>query len=40
MAVVRHPQKHFIAGSSAEVIRELERFHEVRHTLHVSVSGR
>ena len=27
--VVRHPQKHFIAGSSAEVIRELERFHEV-----------
>lgn len=27
--VVRSPQKHFIAGSSAEVIRELERFHEV-----------
>lgn len=27
--VVCHPQKHFIAGSSAEVIRELERFHEV-----------
>ena len=27
--VVRHPQKHFVAGNSAEVIRELERFHEV-----------
>ena len=25
--VVRSPQKHFIAGSSAEVIEELERFH-------------
>ena len=27
--VVRNPQKHFVAGSSAEVIRELERFHDV-----------
>ena len=27
--VVRHPQKHFVAGNSAEVIRELEQFHEV-----------
>jgi len=27
--VVRHPQKHFIAGNSAEVIRELEQFHTV-----------
>ena len=27
--VVRSPQKHFVAGSSAEVIQELERFHEV-----------
>jgi alkanesulfonate monooxygenase SsuD/methylene tetrahydromethanopterin reductase-like flavin-dependent oxidoreductase (luciferase family) len=27
--VVRHPQKHFVAGNSAEVIREIERFHEV-----------
>lgn len=27
--VVRSSQKHFIAGSSAEVIQELERFHEV-----------
>lgn len=26
--VVRHPQKHFVAGNSAEVIRELEQFHE------------
>jgi alkanesulfonate monooxygenase SsuD/methylene tetrahydromethanopterin reductase-like flavin-dependent oxidoreductase (luciferase family) len=25
--VVRNPQKHFVAGSSAEVISELERFH-------------
>jgi alkanesulfonate monooxygenase SsuD/methylene tetrahydromethanopterin reductase-like flavin-dependent oxidoreductase (luciferase family) len=25
--VVRSPQKHFVAGSSAEVINELERFH-------------
>ena len=25
--VVRSPQKHFVAGSSAEVISELERFH-------------
>ena len=25
--VVRNPQKHFVAGSSAEVIQELERFH-------------
>ncbi len=25
--VVRHPQKHFVAGSSAEVIQELERFY-------------
>lgn len=25
--VVRSPQKHFVAGSSAEVIQELERFH-------------
>ncbi len=27
--VVRSPQKHFVAGSSTEVIRELERFHAV-----------
>jgi alkanesulfonate monooxygenase SsuD/methylene tetrahydromethanopterin reductase-like flavin-dependent oxidoreductase (luciferase family) len=27
--VVLNPQKHFVAGSSAEVIRELERFHAV-----------
>ena len=27
--VVRSPQKHFVAGSSTEVTRELERFHEV-----------
>src|ERR1700681_1589315 len=27
--VVRSPQKHFVAGSSAEVIQELERFHAV-----------
>jgi len=27
--VVRHPQKHFVAGNSAEVIRELEQFHAV-----------
>ena len=27
--VVRSQQKHFVAGSSAEVIRELERFHAV-----------
>ncbi len=27
--VIRHPQKHFVAGSSAEVIRELEQFHAV-----------
>jgi len=27
--VVRSPQKHFVAGSSAEVINELERFHAV-----------
>jgi alkanesulfonate monooxygenase SsuD/methylene tetrahydromethanopterin reductase-like flavin-dependent oxidoreductase (luciferase family) len=27
--VIRHPQKHFIAGHSASVIQELERFHEV-----------
>jgi alkanesulfonate monooxygenase SsuD/methylene tetrahydromethanopterin reductase-like flavin-dependent oxidoreductase (luciferase family) len=27
--VVRSPEKHFVAGSSAEVIRELERFCEV-----------
>lgn len=27
--VIRHPQKHFVAGNSAEVIRELEQFHEV-----------
>ena len=27
--VVRSPQKHFVAGSSGEVIRELERFHAV-----------
>ena len=27
--VVRNPQKHFVAGSSAEVINELERFHAV-----------
>jgi alkanesulfonate monooxygenase SsuD/methylene tetrahydromethanopterin reductase-like flavin-dependent oxidoreductase (luciferase family) len=27
--VVRNPQKHFMAGSSTEVIRELERFHAV-----------
>jgi alkanesulfonate monooxygenase SsuD/methylene tetrahydromethanopterin reductase-like flavin-dependent oxidoreductase (luciferase family) len=27
--VARSPQKHFVAGSSTEVIRELERFHEV-----------
>ncbi len=27
--VVRSPQKHFVAGSSAEVIRELESFHAV-----------
>jgi alkanesulfonate monooxygenase SsuD/methylene tetrahydromethanopterin reductase-like flavin-dependent oxidoreductase (luciferase family) len=26
--IVRHPQKHFIAGNSAAVIQELERFHE------------
>jgi alkanesulfonate monooxygenase SsuD/methylene tetrahydromethanopterin reductase-like flavin-dependent oxidoreductase (luciferase family) len=27
--VVRSPQKHFVSGSSAEVVRELERFHAV-----------
>src|SRR5438270_4774606 len=27
--VVRSPQKHFVSGSSTEVIRELERFHAV-----------
>jgi alkanesulfonate monooxygenase SsuD/methylene tetrahydromethanopterin reductase-like flavin-dependent oxidoreductase (luciferase family) len=27
--VVRSPQKHFVAGSSTEVIRELERFHAI-----------
>ena len=27
--VVRSPQKHFVAGSSTEVIRELERFQAV-----------
>ena len=27
--VVRSPQKHFVAGGSAEVIQELERFHAV-----------
>jgi alkanesulfonate monooxygenase SsuD/methylene tetrahydromethanopterin reductase-like flavin-dependent oxidoreductase (luciferase family) len=27
--VQRHPTKHFIAGSTEEVIREIERFHEI-----------
>ena len=27
--VVRSPQKHFVSGSSAEVVRELEHFHAV-----------
>lgn len=26
--VVRHPQKHFVAGNSSEVIQEIERFHD------------
>ena len=33
--VVRSPKKHFIAGSSAEVIRELERFHALGVTLFI-----
>jgi alkanesulfonate monooxygenase SsuD/methylene tetrahydromethanopterin reductase-like flavin-dependent oxidoreductase (luciferase family) len=27
--LVRSPQKHFVSGNSAEVIRELERFHDI-----------